>query len=69
MAQTTEDQLSILDEPEPDKVGSWRLHILLEAGYPAELATKLAFSDADLHQAVELVRAGCSHLTAADILL
>jgi hypothetical protein len=43
--------------------------VLIEAGYPAELAKQIANSDADLHHAVELVTAGCSHQTAADILL
>ena len=51
------------------KVQSWRLHVLIEAGYPLPLAEKLADSDADLHDAVELVGAGCTHETAARILL
>jgi hypothetical protein len=41
----------------------------MDAGYPQELAKKIATSEADLHHAVELVRAGCSHETAAEILL
>ena len=48
---------------------SWRLHVLVEAGYPLTLAEKLAHSEADLHRAVELVLAGCTHETAAEILL
>jgi len=52
-----------------EKVQSWRLHVLVEAGYPLELAERLAYSDADLHQAVELVHSGCTHETAAEILL
>jgi hypothetical protein len=51
------------------KVQSWRLHVLIEAGYPLPLAEKLADSDADLHDAVELVTSGCTHETAARILL
>jgi hypothetical protein len=43
--------------------------VLIEAGYPSELAEKIAHSEADLHQAVELITAGCSHETAANILL
>jgi hypothetical protein len=60
-----------VDSPqsEREKVESWRLHVLVEAGYPLPLAEKLAHSDADLHRAVELVRAGCTHETAAEILL
>jgi hypothetical protein len=64
MAQTIEQP-----QTEREKVESWRLHVLIEAGYPLPLAEKLAHSEADLHQAVELVRAGCGHTTAAEILL
>jgi hypothetical protein len=63
MAQTVEQHT------EREKVESWRLHVLIEAGYPMELAARLAASEADLHQAVELVRSGCTHETAAEILL
>jgi hypothetical protein len=59
-------------EPEQDeraKVQGWRLHVLVEAGYPIDLADVLAESDADLHAAVELVEQGCSPETAAQILL
>ena len=53
------------------KVESWRLHVLIEAGYPLPLAEKLAAAlEADLHEAVELVRRkGCDPRTAAEILL
>ena len=54
---------------ERSKVESWRLHVLIEAGYPLPLAEKLAGSEADLHQAVELVTSGCRHEVAAEILL
>ena len=54
---------------ERSKVESWRLHVLIEAGYPLGLAERLAASEADLHQAVELVTSGCAHATAAEILL
>jgi len=56
-------------QTEREKVESWRLHVLIEAGYPLPLAEKLAHSDADLHRAVELIRAGCSFETATQILL
>jgi hypothetical protein len=52
-----------------DKVASWRLHQLIEAGYPVHLAERLAHSDADLHRAVELLRSGCDARVAAEILL
>jgi hypothetical protein len=56
-------------ETERSKVESWRLHVLIEAGYPLNLAERLAASEADLHLAVELVGNGCEHETAAEILL
>jgi hypothetical protein len=67
MGETTE----ILESDGSDraKVESWRLHVLIEAGYPLPLAERLAGSEADLHRAVELVGAGCTHETAAEILL
>jgi hypothetical protein len=57
------------EESEQSKVESWRLHVLMEAGYPLSLAERLAGSDADLHEAVELLGRGCSPETAAEILL
>ncbi len=51
------------------KVESWRLHVLMEAGYPLSLAERLAGSEADLHRAVELVQQGCEPKTAAEILI
>ena len=67
MGDTTE-----IIEPEGgerEKVASWRLHVLMEAGYPLPLAEKLAGSEVDLHRAVELVDQGCTHETAVEILL
>ena len=64
MQQTIEQPQS-----EREKVESWRLHVLIEAGYPLPLAERLAHSDADLHRAVELVHAGCSFATATEILV
>jgi hypothetical protein len=57
------------EETEQSKVESWRLHVLMEAGYPLSLAERLAGSEADLHGAVELLGRGCSPETAAEILL
>ncbi len=57
-------------QDERSKVESWRLHVLMEAGYPLPLAERIAQSEADLHTAVELVaRRGCSPEVAAQILL
>jgi|GEM_PF-383057 hypothetical protein len=54
---------------EQARVASWRLHVLVEAGYPIGLAERLAHSEIDLHRAVELILRGCRHETAAEILL
>jgi hypothetical protein len=67
MAETTERILDI--QSEQAKVESWRLHVLMEAGYPLPLAERLAGSDADLHEAVGLLDRGCAPATAAEILL
>ena len=69
MSETT---TPILDEPlidERSKVESWRLHILIEAGYPLSLAERLAVSEADLHIACEMLGQGCTPETATEILL
>ena len=56
-------------QSERAKVESWRLHVLIEAGYPLPLAERIAASEADLHRAVELLQQGCEPQTAAEILL
>jgi hypothetical protein len=63
------ETIDIQDETERSKVESWRLHVLIQAGYPLSLAEKLAGSEADLHRAVDLVTHGCDHKVAAAILL
>ena len=63
-------EIALTETSERSKVESWRLHVLIEAGYPLALAERLAASEADLHLAVELVaNRGCAHETAAEILL
>ena len=63
-------EIALPETSESSKVESWRLHVLIEAGYPLPLAERLAASDADLHVAVELVSdRGCAFETAAEILL
>jgi hypothetical protein len=62
-------ELAEQHQSERDRVAGWRLHVLIEAGYPVHLAERLAHSEADLHQAVELVRQGCDATVAAEILL
>jgi hypothetical protein len=67
MSQVTEPQHP--QHTDRDKVEGWRLHVLIEAGYPLSLAERLAASEADLHRCVELLERGCSAETAAEILL
>ncbi|HEX2506302.1 MAG TPA: hypothetical protein VHK22_08860 [Gaiellaceae bacterium] len=73
--QLVDEQLTLEDEVVPGrderaKVESWRLHVLIEAGYPLPLAERLAQSSSDLHEAVSLVaRRGCSPEVATQILL
>ena len=69
MAETTETELHVEDESERAKVEGWRLHVLIEAGFPLHLAERLAASEADLHTCVDLLRQGCTPETAAEILL
>jgi hypothetical protein len=71
MPDTMSDLIEITTEPQTEraKVESWRLHVLIEAGYPLPLAERLAGSEADLHVAVDLLSTGCTAETAAEILL
>jgi hypothetical protein len=68
MSETTTQILEPLID-ERSKVEGWRLHVLIEAGYPLSLAERLAVSEADLHTACEMIGRGCGHETAAEILL
>ncbi|MFN0152903.1 MAG: hypothetical protein ACKVUT_00820 [Gaiella sp.] len=54
---------------EVERVQCWRFEILVEAGYPPLVASALAASRADLHQAARMLLQGCSPRLAADILL
>ena len=67
MPETTE--IIIERDSERAKVESWRLHVLIEAGFPLPLAERLAASEADLHTCADLLRQGCTPATAAEILL
>jgi hypothetical protein len=62
-------QIAETSRDEQDKVESWRLHVLMEAGFPLPLAERIAHSTADLHHAVDLIARGCDPETAAEILL
>ena len=51
------------------KVVRWRLEQLVQAGYGMRDAERLAWcEDVDLHQAVDLIRAGCPTELAVSIL-
>lgn len=70
----TDDWANVDDLPdcsEQTKVELWRLHVLVEAGYPIDQAEKLAAAgDVDLHTATTLVtERGCKPELAAEILL
>jgi hypothetical protein len=71
VSETTPDTIELMPSTETEraKVESWRLHVLIESGYPLPLAERLAGSEADLHLAVDLVAAGCAAHVAAEILL
>jgi hypothetical protein len=71
MPETMSELIQLTPPPETEraKVESWRLHVLIEAGYPLPLAERLAGSEADLHLAVDLVAAGCTAQVAAEIML
>jgi hypothetical protein len=71
MPETMSELIQLTPPPETEraKVESWRLHVLIEAGYPLPLAERLAGTEADLHLAVDLVAAGCTAAVAAEILL
>ena len=68
-AMSDATQVAEHDQNDREQVESWRLHVLIEAGYPLPLAERLAQSDADLHRAVNLIGQGCEPKTAAEILL
>ena len=71
MTETTETTQIPVEyrHDEQAKVEGWRLHVLIEAGFPMPLAEKLAASEADLHSCVDLLRQGCTPVTVAEILL
>jgi hypothetical protein len=56
-------------QTERERIAGWRLHVLVEAGYPVHLAERMAHSEVDLHRAVDLVERGCDATVAAEILL
>jgi len=69
MGMDTETTDEIQPQGEANAVATWRLEVLLEAGYQVDLAERIAASDADLHLAVALVGEGCPPRLAAEILL
>ena len=70
MEEVMDELTTEIRHDERAKVEGWRLHVLVEAGYPPALAEQIAQSRADLHEAVTLVtERGCSPELAAQILL
>lgn len=60
----------ISEEGEELKVFSWRAEELVRAGYDDDAATRLALCKrVDLHEAIELLKTGCSQELALQILL
>ena len=63
-------ELEIYQATETDRVEHWRHQELARAGYDPESALVLAAShDVDLHEAVNLLKRGCSVDLALQILL
>jgi hypothetical protein len=63
-------EIAEYEQTERERVAGWRLHVLIEAGYPLPYAERIAQSHSDLHEAVSLIRhRGCSPEVAAQILL
>ncbi len=57
-------------ETEPERIERWRTEALERAGYQPAAARMLASrTDVDLHYAIDLLRAGCQHELALQILL
>ncbi len=57
-------------ETERERIEAWRRQALERAGYPPDVAVRLAArEDVDLHRAVQLLERGCSAELAARILL
>jgi len=57
-------------ETEEQRIESWRMEVLEGAGYEKRAAALLACrKDVDLHQAISLLKNGCSPELALEILL
>jgi len=57
-------------ETEQQRIERWRAEELERAGYEPSAARTLAGrADVDLHYAIDLIRAGCQHELALQILL
>ena len=68
-ADAMSELIESTETSERAKVESWRLHVLMEAGYTLSIAERIAATEVDLHRAVQLLESGCSPETAAEILL
>jgi hypothetical protein len=69
-AMAAADLEEVRADGELERIESWRAEELRRAGYDADQVAALAARhDIDLHTAVDLVRGGCPHDLALDILL
>lgn len=65
-----ETELQVLEDTEQQLIELWRTEELERAGYSRRAAGRLAArQDVDLHQAVRLLKRGCSPELALRILL
>jgi rRNA processing protein Krr1/Pno1 len=63
-------ELHFVTETEQERVEHWRAEELVRAGFDPSDAIALAERrDIDLHLAVELIKRGCPHETAIEILI
>jgi hypothetical protein len=66
----TAAEAGLSEHTEIERIEAWRAEELKRAGYDRRSAAKLASRhDVDLHKAIELLRRGCPHDLALNILL
>ena len=66
----TTAEAGLVVDTEQERIEAWRMEELRRAGYDRNAASELASRhDVDLHVAVDLVRRGCPHTLALEILL
>lgn len=66
---TLESLERLYDDKRRAQIVWWRIEQLRRAGFDELRANTIAATDVDWHRAIELVKAGCDHVTAANIVL